>query len=985
MVTPSRSYRSSRMIATAGHVRAGNDPNGRGYLPLFRLQLIALALLVVGLGIAIRPVSAQTPPHRFFSPPFESKLDGQLLLDGTTVTAWDIDENPVASTVVLAGVWVLRITPTPGLRVAFSFERSELSEFFDVRSDAFTSLDLSLDPVSPPTGSGANTFSPASDPTVRRVHAAALTLDDGRVWIVGGSQSIQLQPTGKTEFFIPEEDEFQSGPTLSSPHLRHTLSPLSDGRVAVIGGWGQVAGAGGLEATDVVDLFDPTTNEATKAGQLMHPRARHASAVLPGDQVFVAGGWDEDDFIAAVEVWDPSTGRSEEIGTILEPRRSHFAIPLAGGRVLIGGGAGRNGNPLATTEIFDLTTNTSSPGPSMNEARLLFSITQLNDGRYLISGGIGESLLLSSMEIYDPVRNEFVEAGEMLFWRFEHSSVTLLDGRVLILGGNFGGDDPTTISLVEAYDPRMGRTETFSSTVSARKWHATARLQDGRVLVTGGAEANRFFGAAIGLFFNNTSELFLPELPNRPTGVTAEPSGQNIQVAWNPPVNNGGSPVTSYTVTAAPPDAIVTTDGNTTSVEVEGLERGTSYTFTVTAENIVGASPPSVPSNAVEIVADIALPVVPGFNLLGWMGATSVEDALATISVDVEAVFAFDAQSKQFRSHSTSGPVVLNDLNDLVAGMGLWVLANGRGTWVQPTIASPLAIDLAAGFNLVVWTGEDGTPVENGVTSLGEDLELLAMWDAENQKFLTYSPTAPIFLNDAESLRQGHGVWVSVRRPAVWDHQTSPNSGGGTPPPPNGDVQPSVPVATTVSEAEAAIVLISTPDGSGSGFVVSDNRIITNQHVVPGSPFVTVTFKGGIERSGTVVASDASLDVAVVEFSDPPDGLRRLDWETAITPTAGTDVWAWGFPFGLFAGTDTAATVSSGVVSAIQTDNDLSFIQTDAAINPGNSGGPLIDRNALVVGINSFILVAGGQDVEGLNFAIDVAAHRSTIRELVNR
>ena len=425
----------AQMIATARHVHTHSGIEDRGCLPLLRFQLVALVLIVVGMGIAIRPVGAQTTPHTFFSTMFNSKLDGQLLLDGTTVTAWDLDENPVASTVVLGGEWGLAISSSPDLRVAFSFDRSQVSDFFDVLPDAFTELNLNLDPAPPPTGSGANTFSSAADPTVRRIRAEALTLDDGRVWIAGGSQSTQIQPTARTEFFVPGEDVFQAGPELSSPHVLHTLSALSDGRIAVIGGWGQVAGTGGLEATDVIDLFDPTTNEVVLAGRLLQARARHASAVLSGDQVLVAGGWDEEDIYASVEVWDPSTGLSEEIGALLEPRRSHFAIPLAGGRVLIGGGADGNDNLLATTEIFDLTTNTSSPGPRMNDARVLYSITQLSDGRYLISGGISESRVLSSMEIYDPVGNEFLEADEMLVGRFNHSSVTLQNGRVLILGG----------------------------------------------------------------------------------------------------------------------------------------------------------------------------------------------------------------------------------------------------------------------------------------------------------------------------------------------------------------------------------------------------------------------------------------------------------------------------------------------------------------------------------------------------------------------
>jgi hypothetical protein len=47
------------------------------------------------------------------------------------------------------------------------------------------------------------------------------------------------------------------------------------------------------------------------------------------------------------------------------------------------------------------------------------------------------------------------------------------------------------------------------------------------------------------------------------------------------------------------------------------------------------------------------------------------------------------------------------------------------------------------------------------------------------------------------------------------------------------------------------------------------------------------------------------------------------------------------------------------------------LIQTDAAINPGNSGGPLVDRDGVVVGVNS-MRVAGTQGGEGLAFAVAI-------------
>jgi len=85
--------------------------------------------------------------------------------------------------------------------------------------------------------------------------------------------------------------------------------------------------------------------------------------------------------------------------------------------------------------------------------------------------------------------------------------------------------------------------------------------------------------------------------PSAPTGAAASAGDGQATVSFDAPASNGGTTITSYTVTSSPGG--LTASGTGSPITVTGLTNGTGYTFTVTATNAAGTGPASVPSNAV--------------------------------------------------------------------------------------------------------------------------------------------------------------------------------------------------------------------------------------------------------------------------------------------------------------------------------------------------------------------------------------------------
>ena len=168
----------------------------------------------------------------------------------------------------------------------------------------------------------------------------------------------------------------------------------------------------------------------------------------------------------------------------------------------------------------------------------------------------------------------------------------------------------------------------------------------------------------------------------------------------------------------------------------------------------------------------------------------------------------------------------------------------------------------------------------------------------------------------------------------------------------------------------------------GSGFILKDNYIMTNFHVVEAATEVSISLSDRREFIAEVVGVDPLSDLAVLEVSD--DDLPTVNVGNSDELRVGDWVIAIGSPFSF------DFSVTAGIVSAKgrsinnnNIGNYVPFLQTDVAINPGNSGGPLFNLDGEVVGINSQIYSRSG-GYQGLAFAIPINVAMDVADQIIN-
>ena len=330
-------------------------------------------------------------------------------------------------------------------------------------------------------------WSSAGSMATNRSDLTATLLPNGKVLVVGGfnQSGFNINTYSSAELYDPVAGTWTNTGSLNVARAGHTATLLPNGKVLVAGGY--VAGLGNPAAIiGSAELYDPVTGTWALTGGLTNARYAHTATLLPNGKVLVAGGQSTNIFLSSAELYDPVAGTWSVTGPLAIARAVHTATLLPNGKVLVAGGTSQSPSYLSSAELYNPTNGTWTATGSMANTREEHAATLLPSGKVLVTGGFGP-FPFSSAELYDPASGTWSGTSAMTTSRELHTATVLPNGLVLVTGGGQqSGQDTVAISSTEVYDSTVGTWTTINPMSKVRDGHTATLLMDGTVLVAGG-------------------------------------------------------------------------------------------------------------------------------------------------------------------------------------------------------------------------------------------------------------------------------------------------------------------------------------------------------------------------------------------------------------------------------------------------------------------------------------------------------------------
>jgi N-acetylneuraminic acid mutarotase len=457
----------------------------------------------------------------------------------------------------------------------------------------------------------------------------------------------------------------------------------------VINGQLYVAGGeDGTQALAALEVYDPSTDTWTAKTPMPVALNAAASAVING-RLYVAGGTRFNDPVQfgpfnTLYSYDPTTDTWTTLAPMPTPEADTVAANVNGELYVVGGVSQfvTNNPRNAVLQVYDPSTNTWTTKASMPTARALAEAAAINGQLYVVGGTANNtnSGYTGALEVYDPATDTWSSRASMPTPR-QVFAADAVNGQLFAIGGDPGGGVPQTAAN-EVYDPG---TDT---------WAAAAPMPTARYGMASGVIGTTIFvvGGATG--FGNG----VPQTANEAfSSGTAAPAVTAVSPASGPlaggtsvtitgsgftgatAVNFGSTPASSFTVTS---DSQITA----TSPAATGFgpvdvtvttPGGTSTTSGADQYSYIYAftgylSPVENPPTVNQVHAGQAIPMQ--FQLGGNQGLNIIAAGYPTATQI---------------SCSTGAPVNTGTLTDTAGGSGLqYDPSSGTYTYVWKTLKS---------------------------------------------------------------------------------------------------------------------------------------------------------------------------------------------------------------------------------------------------------------------------------------------------------
>jgi hypothetical protein len=324
-----------------------------------------------------------------------------------------------------------------------------------------------------------------------------------------GSRSalLTLSAAGGTALGTVGTLNFNTNPLFAAPSVASGPLTLNikvgqpDLQGALLIGGSQLSNGAGTTPLNTAVLYGADSNQFVGVSQMMQPRAYHTSTALQDGTILVAGGIsgaDNSTALATAELYDPAVASFSSIsggancpgaaGCMITAGSARVATRLADGKVLITGGVSADQACLASAEVYDPATRTFSAAGSMTSGRCYHTATLLPTGDVLVTGGTSDlaiAAIVTTAELYSPTANTFTLTGNPATPTYA-GTATFTGDEVLLNGGN---DANGASASAQLYSPASGTFSSIGNMNSPRSRHTSTLLQDGRVLVAGGIDA----------------------------------------------------------------------------------------------------------------------------------------------------------------------------------------------------------------------------------------------------------------------------------------------------------------------------------------------------------------------------------------------------------------------------------------------------------------------------------------------------------------